>query len=218
MSTLPMLCAAQSLTPPTPPTPPTAAATEPQNLHAAGTVSAYDASGLTVLEPVTGSMTVYMTNANTTFVDTQDRFVSPDQVTLQTPVKVHYTRVANALLATKIVVNTTLNTAGTLVEVSPGVLVIQLSAPVAQVHFVSNDTLKFVHPKGKHVPLQAVKQGASVRVFYTKAGDSLLASQVEMLGLVGTGSSTNSVSTQTTTTTTSRENKRCECSRSPVLA
>ncbi|MDI1312274.1 DUF5666 domain-containing protein [Prosthecobacter sp.] len=175
MSALPLLCTAQSVTPP-----PVAVA-RPQNLHASGTVSAYDAKGLTVLEPITGSMTVYLTNANTSFVDTHDRFVSPDLIAQQISVKVHYTQTGNTLLATKVVVNTTLNTEGTLIEVSPGVVVIQLSgAPATPVHFVSNKELKFVNHKGASVKPQEVKLGAQVRVFYSKTGDTLVASQVEM--------------------------------------
>jgi hypothetical protein len=175
MSALPLFCTAQS------PTPPPSAVTLPQNLHASGTISAYDAKGLTVLEPITGSMTVYLTNADTSFVDTHDHFVSPDLIAQQIAVKVHYTRVGNALLATKVVVNTALNTDGTLLEVSPGVVVIQLSgAPATPVHFVSHQDLKFVNQKGAAVLPQAVKLGAQVRVFYSKTGDALVASKVEM--------------------------------------
>ncbi len=176
MSALPLFSTAQSPTPP----PPAVALT--QNLHASGTVSAYDAKGLTVLEPITGSMTVYLTNAETSFVDTHDKFVSPDLITQQLPVKVYYTQVGNTVLATKVIVNTALNTDGTLIEVSSGVLVIQLSgAPATPVRFLSTNELKFVDHKGKTVQPQTVKLGAQVRVFYSKTADALVATKVEML-------------------------------------
>lgn len=189
---------------PTPP--PRSAVALPQDLHAAGTVSAYDATGLTVADPITGSMTVYLTNSDTTFVDTQNRIVAPDRVTLQTPVKVHYTPVGNKVLATKVIVDTTLNTDGTLTEVGPGVLVIQLSAPPSPLRFVTDNTLKFVDHKGKTAPPDAVRQGAQVRVFYTRKGDVLMASKVELLEAGSPAPATTSITTQTTTTT--REVKR----------
>lgn len=204
LGALTLVCTAQNLTPATAP-PPQSAVLPPQDLHASGTVSAYDARGLTVLEPATGGMTVYLTNADTAFVDTHGRFIPPDRITLQTPVNVHYTPVGHALLATKIVVNTVLTTDGTLLEVSPGVLVVQLfGATGMQVRYVNSSTLKFVDPTGAPLPLQAMAAGTPVRVFYTQAGDALVASKVQMLDINGL----SSVTTKTTTTTTTRSNKR----------
>lgn len=205
MWALTLPCSAQSPAQ-VPVPPPRSAVALPQDLHAAGTVTAYDASGLTVADPITGSMTVYLTNSDTTFEDTHDRLVPPDRVTLQTPVKVHYTPVGNKVLATKVIVDTTLNTDGTLTEVSPGVLVIQLSAPPSPVRFVTDNTLKFVDHKGKTAPPDAVRQGAQVRVFYTRKGDVLMASKVELLEAGTPAPATTSITTQTMTTT--REVKR----------
>ena len=178
---LSLACTAQNLTPATAP-PPQSIVTLPPDLHAAGTISAYDTKGLTVMEPSTGSMTVYLTNADTTFVDTHGRFVAPDRVALQTPVNVHYTPVGNVLLATKIVVNATLTTDGSLAEVSPGALAIQLAGvPSVRVNYASGNNLKFVDPTGAALPLQAVTLGAPVRVFYTQEGRTLVATKVQML-------------------------------------
>jgi len=196
-------CSAQSPAK-VPAPPPRSAVAMPQDLHAAGTVSAYDASGLTVADPITGSMTVYITNSDTTFVDTHDRLVAPDRVTLQSPVKVHYTPVGNQVLATKVVVDTALNTDGTLTDFGPGLLVIQLSAPPSPVRFVTDNTLKFVDHKGRPSPPDAVRQGSPVRVFYKRMGDALLASKVELLETNAPASPTTST---TRTTTTTREVK-----------
>lgn len=190
-------CKAQSpATAPAPP--PRSVVALPQDLHASGTVSGYDTSGLTVADPITGSMTVYLTNSDTTFVDTHDRLVAPDRVTLQTPVKVHYTPVGNQVFATKVVVDTTLNTDGTLTDFGPGLLVIQLSAPPSPVRFVTDNTLKFVDHKGRPTPPDAIRQGAPVRVFYKRMGDALQASKVELLDANPPVSTT----TQTPTTRT----------------
>lgn len=197
---LTMVCTAQNLTS-APVPPPRSAVALPQDLHAAGTVSAYDAKGLTLLEPSTGGMTVYLTNADTTFMDTHGRFVTPDRVALQTPVNVHYTHVGNMLLATKIVVNVVLTADGNLAELSPGGLVIQLAGvPATRVSYASGSNLKFLDQKGALLPLQAVPMGAPVRVFYTKVGNALVAAKVQMLD-------PNTV-LSTTTTTTTRPNQR----------
>jgi hypothetical protein len=199
MWALTLVCTAQNLTPATAP-PPRSAVLPPQDLHAAGTVSSFDAKGLTVLEPVTGGMTVYLTNADTAFVNTQGRLVPPDLVTVQTPVNVHYTPVGHALLATRVVVNSALTTDGTVVELSPGVMVVQAAgAPAVSLRYVSSNKLKFTDPTGTPLPLQAMAVGTPVRVFYTKAGDVLMATKVQMLN-PNAGPST--VTTKTTTTTT----------------
>lgn len=201
-----LTCTAQNLTPATAP-PPQSTVALPQDLHAAGTVSAYDARGLTVQEPSTGSMTVYMTNGDTTFVDTHGRFVAPDRVALQTPVNVHYTPVGNMLLATKIVVNAQLTADGNLTELSPGAVAIQLAGlPSTRVSYASGSKLKFVDKTGAVLPLQAVPMGAPVRVFYTKEDNALVASKVQLLD-PNTGLSTTTTRT-TTTTTTTQSNQR----------
>ncbi len=201
---LTLVCTAQNLTPATAP-PPQSAVLPPQDLHAAGTVSSFDPKGLTVQEPVTGGMTVYLTNADTTFVDTHGRVVPPDLITVQTPVNIHYTPVGNMLLATRVVVNSVLTTDGTLIELSPGALVVQAAgAPAVSLNYVSSNKLKFVDPTGTPLPLQAMAVGTPVRVFYSKNGDVLMATKVQMLN-PNAGSST--VTTQTTTTTT-RSNPR----------
>lgn len=177
----------------------------PQDLHASGSVSSFDANGLTVLTPTTGSMTVYLTNADTMFVDKQDRFVAPDRIIPQTPVTVHYTPVGNSVLATKVVVTTSLFSSGKLIEAGPGMLVITTNAaPNTPVRYVYNATTRYVDKHGDQVPAQALKPGASVRIFYTQAGDALVASKVEMLD----DQASSTVSSETTTTTTTREIKR----------
>lgn len=198
------VCTAQTLTP-APAPPPQRTVLPVQDLHNTGTVSAYDASGLTVLEPATGSMTVYMTNADTMFVDTHGRLVPPDRITLQTPVNVHYTPVGQSLLATKIVVNAALTTDGTLIEIDPGVLVVQLSGvPGVQVRYVNSSTLKFVDAAGTTLPVQSMTTGMTVRVFYTKAGDALVATKVQLLDVNGVSSVTSKTTTTTVTTRSSQ--------------
>ncbi len=201
------LCALTLLSPAQTPAPAGAdqtpsAVTLPQDLHASGLVSSFDASGLTVLTPATGSMTVYLTNSDTMFVDKQDQFIAPDRIIPQTPVTVHYTPVGNMIVATKVVVTSTPFSNGTLIEVSPGVLVVETpGAATAPMRYINNTATTFVDEKGDPVAARALRPGASVRIFYTKEGDTLVASKVQVMGPASTG-----VSTQSTTTT--REIKR----------
>ncbi|WP_395744807.1 hypothetical protein [Prosthecobacter sp.] len=207
MLALPLLSSAQTLAPTT--VTQTTSVTLPQDLHASGTISSFNAKGMMMLDPITGSMTEYMTNADTMFVDTHGRAIPPDRITQDTPVTVHYTPVGNMIVATKVVANTALTSDGTLVEVSPGVLVIQMpGASTTPARYVNNTTTNYVDQNGKPVPPASVKAGAPVRVFYTKVGDTLIASKVEVLGAGPTGLPKPPVKTETTRTTVTREVRR----------
>lgn len=199
---LTLLSSAQTPTPAPAPAPEVRSAiTLPQDLHASGFVSSFDSTGLTVLTPTTGSMTVYLTNADTMFVDKKGRFIAPDRIIPQTPVTVHYTPVGNTILATKVVVTTSLFSAGKLIEAGPGMLVITTNAaPNTPVRYTYNATTRYVDQHGDLVPAQALKPGASIRIFYTQTGDTLLASKVELLD----EQAGSTVSSETTT----REVKR----------
>jgi hypothetical protein len=71
---------------------------------------------------------------------------------------------------------------GTITEVSPGILVIeQPGASDTAVRYVNNKTTNYVNESGDPVAPEAVKPGTPVRVYYTKVGDTLVASKVEVL-------------------------------------
>lgn len=212
---LTLTCSAQVLTT-TPGTTTTTSTTTvsvtPQpGVNAAGTVEALDSNGLS-LRAAQGGLTVFQTTPSTEFMDTEGHTVARERITKQTPVTVFFLPSGNSLLATKVVTTGPLYSAGTLSEVSPGVLVIELpGASATPVRYVNNETTNYVDEKGDAVPPATVRPGAPVRVYYTKVGDTLVASKVEVIGLNGGGSSLPkpAVPGETTRTTTAGElNKR----------
>ena len=100
--------------------------------------------------------------------------------------------------------------AGTITEVSPGILVIeQPGASPTPVRYVNNKTTNYVDQNGEPVPPEMVKSGTPVKVFYTKVGDTLVASKVEVHRGGGTDLPKPPVVEEagTTTTRTTRETK-----------
>lgn len=190
------------------PTAPSAVVAQP-DLHATGNIRSLDSGSLTMINDL-GSMTVYLTNADTEFTDKKGALISPTTLTPQTPVTVHYTPVGNNLLATKVVVSSTLFSDGVLMEAGPGGLVIELSGiSGAPVRYVPDNTTKYVDKKGKAIA--AVAPGDPVRIFYARAGDTLVATKVQVLGPNGSGVPVSATSTKTetkTSTTLSSEIKR----------
>jgi hypothetical protein len=104
------------------------------------------------------------------------------------PATVFYNRDANGnMIASRVVLNETataeapIEQAGTITEVSPGILVIeQPGASDTPVRFVNNTTTNYVNEAGQPVAPESVKAGTPVRIFYTKVGDTLVASRVEV--------------------------------------
>jgi hypothetical protein len=176
------------------------------DLHATGNIRSIAAGTLTMINDL-GSMTVYLTNADTEFLDKQGLIITPSNLTPQTPVTVHYTPVGNTLLATRVVVSSTLSSDGVLREVGPGALVVGMSGvPGAPVRYTLDGTTKYVDQKGRAIP--AIASGDPVRIFYARVGDTLVATKVQVLGPNGAGVPAASVKTQTKTTTVTREVKR----------
>jgi hypothetical protein len=134
----------------------------------------------------------FLLGPGTQFVDSFGNAVSRDSFFRRgsnVPATVYYTRSPNgSLLASKVVLgaNDTASTApvesaGTITEVSPGILVIeQPGASDTPVRYVNNKTTNYVNENGEPVPPESVKAGTPVKIFYTKVGDTLVASKVEV--------------------------------------
>lgn len=107
------------------------------------------------------------------------------------PATVYYTRQPNgSLVANRVVMTETetpattvasVESAGTITEVSPGILVIeQPGASNTAVRYVNNKTTNYVNENGEPVAPESVTAGTPVKIFYTKVGDTLVASKVEV--------------------------------------
>lgn len=176
----------------------------------AGTISAFSADGFTLQTAPNGAATSFLMGPDTVFTDSAGRNIPREQFNIQMPATVSYVRIGNQMLATKVVSKETpeANSSGTLTEVSPGILVIKVpGASLTPVQYVNNQTTNYVDQNGQPVSPSSVKPGTPVRVFYTKVGDTLIATKVEVNPREGAGLPIPAVieATPTSTTTTTIE-------------
>lgn len=155
---------------------------------ATGMIGAFDTNGFSLTGATGGSPTSFLIGPGTTFTDEQGREMPRTRFSNQNAT-VYYTRTGNDLVATRVVANSSpsaaapapISSAGTIREVSPGVLVIeQAAASSTPVRYVNDQTTNYVNQNGEPVSAESVKAGTPVRVFYTKVGDTLVASRVEV--------------------------------------
>lgn len=161
------------------PTPPKAAAVPSQpERNAAGTILEFGIGELTLAENL-GGTNAYLVNSHTQFMDLRGSPIARGSITTQTPVTLYFAPVGGAQLAIKVVVSTAFFIDGTLLEVSPGGLVIEPGAEAEPVRYVSNASTQYVNHHGALVP--GIPTGMPVRVFYARVADALVASKVEAL-------------------------------------
>lgn len=171
----------------------------------AGTISAFSADGFTLQAAPNGAVSNFLMGPDTVFTDSAGRNIPREQFNIQMPATVSYVRIGNQMIATKVVSKEILaaNSAGTLTEVSPGILVIKVpGASLTPVQYVNNQTTNYVDQNGQPVPAASVKPGTPVRVFYTKVGDTLIATKVEVNPRDGAGLPIPAVVEDKPTTTT----------------
>ena len=94
---------------------------------------------------------------------------------------------------------TTTTSAGTISEFGPQGIVIKTEAGTQPVRYISRETTTYVDENGSPVSIETVKSGLPVTVYYTKVGDTLVASKV-MVRRAATAPATIVETTQTTTT------------------
>src|SRR4051812_47372808 len=74
--------------------------------------------------------------------------------------------------------STKVNARGTITEFGPQSITVKTEKGDTPVRYISNDTTNFVDENGDPIPHSTVKSGLPVTVFYTKVGDTLVASRV----------------------------------------
>lgn len=177
-----------------------------------GTISTFSADGFSLLAAPNGTVTNFLMGPNTLFLDSEGRNIPREQFNSQMPATVTYVRSGNQMVATRVSAQPSpaAFSAGSLTEVSPGILVVKVAgASSTAVQYVNNQTTNYVDQNGNPVVPSSVKPGTPVRVFYTKVGDTLIASKVEVQPATGTGLPIPAVieATPTSTTTTTIERK-----------
>ena len=154
------------------------------SVGATGTISAFDANGFSLSGGSSGAASSFLIGPGTAFTDSTGRSITREQITQETPVTVYYQQSGNSLIATRVVANDAASSPysdGTIREVSPGVLVIeQPGASSTPVRYVNDNTTNYVDRSGQPVNPDSVGPGTPVKIFYTKVGDTLVASRVEV--------------------------------------
>jgi hypothetical protein len=188
----------------------------------AGTISNLGSDAFALQTTASGTPTNFIIGEGTTFVDLAGNAIPRERllrsaVNGRIPATVHYTQATNGnLMATNVVVseavaNEPIISAGTITEVSPGVLVIeQPGASATPVRYVNNKTTNYVNEEGEAIAPESVKAGTPVRVFYTKVGDTLVASRVEVSRGDKAGLPVPPVTKEKSTTTTKSTTTKSE--------
>lgn len=126
----------------------------------------------------------FMLSPATVFIDVAGHTIPRESFDSETPVTVYYTQAGSEMIASRVVANEPppVFSAGTTTEVSPGIIVIELpgSSPTS-VRYVDNQTTNYVDQNGTRVNPDMIKLGTPVKVFYTKIGDTFVASKVEVV-------------------------------------
>ena len=156
----------------------------------AGTVSEFGPEGI-VIKTTTGTDPVrYSSSKTTTYVDENGNAVAVKTVKSGLPVTVFYTKVGDKLVASKVVVRkavsesgattetTTTTSAGTISEFGPQRIVIKTTSSSDPLRYTYSKTTTYVDEDGKPVSIQTVKSGLPVTVYYTKVGNTLMATKV----------------------------------------
>lgn len=132
----------------------------------------------------------YIFGETTNYVDEEGKPVSMETVKSGLPVTVYYTKVGDTLVASKVVVRkavaapaqtpetTWITSAGTISEFGPKTIIVRTETSPDPLRYSYSKTTTYVDEKGKPVAMETIKSGLPVTVFYTKAGDTMIASKV----------------------------------------
>lgn len=112
--------------------------------------------------------------------------------------------IATSALAQRVEATSTITTSeGTISEFGPQAIVIKTAAGTVPVRYLSSETTNYVDENGMPVSLAAVTSGLPVTVYYTKVGDTLVASKI-MVRRAGPATPMTVISTPATTLETTR--------------
>ncbi len=106
-----------------------------------------------------------------------------------------------ALAQTTVKETTVTNTRGTISEFGPQTIVIRSEKAPEPIRYNYTKTTTYVDEAGTPVSIETVKSGLPVTVYYTRAGDGMVASKV----IVHKAAPAGTVEKKTTTTTTTKK-------------
>jgi hypothetical protein len=159
-----------------------------------GTINEFGENRLVIRTESSAEPVRYRFTKTTTYVDEAGNPVSMKLVKSGLPVTVYYSKDADGLVATKVVVKkttttpsgrvekttktTTTTSTGTVSDIADNRLVIRTETDADPVSYSFTKTTTYVDEAGEPVTLDVVKSGLPVTVQYTRDGDSLVATRV----------------------------------------
>ena len=163
-----------------------------------GTVSEFGPQLLVIKSETATEPLRYTSSKTTTYVDEEGNPVAVTTVKSGLPVTVYYTKVGDALLATKVMVRkvstspartvqAVATSSGTINEFSPGGMIVSPNP----VHYTYSSTTTYENEEGRPVSINSMKSGLPVTVHYLRVGDTMLATKVVVRN-VPTGASRTS--------------------------
>jgi hypothetical protein len=159
-----------------------------------GTVSEFGPQSI-IIRSQTGTEPVrYLYNSTTNYVDENGSPIAVATVKGGLPVTIYYTKVGDTMVASKVMVRkvittpspspsvettqTTTNTIGTISEFGPERIIIKRTASSDPLPYSYSKTTTYVDETGAPVSIKTVRSGLPVTVYYTKVGDTLMATKV----------------------------------------
>jgi hypothetical protein len=107
----------------------------------------------------------------------------------------------SSALAQRVEATTTTTTSeGTVSEFGQQAIVIQTAAGTQPVRYLSSETTNYVDEQGHPVSLETVRSGLPVTIFYTKVGDTLVATKIMVRTAAGAAAPAAVVETTQVTT------------------
>lgn len=160
----------------------------------------------------------YVLSKSVIYTDEAGRILSPGDVRAGYPATVHYTRAGDTLLVSKIIIKTSVATSapaplvtgtttttttrlGTITEFTPDAFSIRTEASPDPYHYTYSKTTTYVDEDGAPVSMKTVKSGLPVTVYYTKDGDTMIATKVIVRKVTATPPPVIEVKKTKTTTT-----------------
>lgn len=187
-----------------------------------GTISEFGADTIVVRTETSPEPLRYSYSKTTTYVDETGTPVSVETLKSGLPVTVHYSKVGDQMVASKVIVRraasaapvtavktTTTTGVGTVSEFGPDTIMVRSTTSPEPIRYSYSKTTTYVDEDGNPVSVQTVKSGLPVTVHYTKVGDRMEANKVIVRKAVTTAAPVPVIEekrTTTTTTTTTKDN------------
>ncbi|MGI8601612.1 MAG: hypothetical protein ACR2OZ_01300 [Verrucomicrobiales bacterium] len=182
-----------------------------------GTLSEFGPDAIVVRTEAAPEPLRYRYSKTTTYVDETGAPVERTYLKAGLPVTVHYTKSADGLVASKVVVKkssitpggtlakettTTTRTMGTLSEFGPETIVVRTESSPEPLRYSYSKTTTYVDETGAPVSRELLKSGLPVTVHYTRTGDRMIASKVIVRKAVSVPPPAVETREERTTTTT----------------